>query len=100
MPRDVVPMAMRSGRFSLTFSAMRWNGKITWARLETANWPRTSMPASSSVRISSSSAFGSMTTPLPMTARLPGCRMPLGMSLSTNRRPPAWTVCPALCPPW
>ena len=33
MPREVVPMGMRFSRPSEIFSTVRWNGKITCARL-------------------------------------------------------------------
>ena len=83
MPRDVVPIAVRSFRASLIFSTMRCIGKITCARLEIANCFSTAMPSLSSIAISSSSAAGSITTPLPITACTPGRRIPLGISFST-----------------
>ena len=99
MPREVVPMGTRSCRPSDIFSTMRWKGKITCARSLMASCLRTSMPACSSFSISSISAAGSITTPLPMTACTPGRKMPLGISLRTNFFGPMNTVWPALWPP-
>src|SRR5260370_52148 len=73
---------------------------MTCARLLMASCFATSMPAFRRVSISSSRAAGSMTTPLPITAWIPGRRMPLGINLRTNFFSPMNTVWPALCPPW
>ena len=58
MPREVVPIDVRPGRSSDIFSIMRWNGKITCARLLILSCFETSIPAASSVSISEISAAG------------------------------------------
>ena len=81
MPRPVVPIAPLpearsritssswcSGRIKVTFSAMR---KLSG---------ETATPCPRSRSISSSSAFGSSTTPLPMTDSLPCRTTPEGSS--------------------
>ena len=89
------------GRLSEICSTMRWNGKMTWARLLMNRRPadrRCRLLRASS--ISASSAAGSMTTPLPITACLPFRRMPAGNQLEDDtcgRR--SSTVWPALWPP-
>src|SRR4051812_47685946 len=70
--------------FSLTTS---WCGSASRLRLL-----RTS--------ISSISASGSTTTPLPMMHFLPGWRTPAGTRCRTVFTPPTTRVCPALAPPW
>ena len=49
--------------------------------------------------ISSTSATGSITTPLPMTHVFSGRKMPDGIRCSTYFLPPVMTVWPALLPP-
>src|SRR5450631_2171135 len=66
--------------------------EIRSARVST--WRRRSS-SSSSV-----STFGSITTPLPITHSLPGCRIPEGIRWSFHVVPLRTIVCPALFPPW
>ena len=100
MPRDVVPMEIRSARPSDIFSTMRWNGKITCARLLMRKLRgRHRCPAASSDAHLLEQRAGSITTPLPITACIPGRRMPLGISLRTYFFSPIKTVWPALWPP-
>ena len=49
---------------------------------------------------SSVSTFGSITTPLPITHSLPGCRIPDGIRCSFQVWPSRTIVWPALLPPW
>ncbi len=80
MPREVVPMRAAPRAASAAFSTWRCSGRMTCARLLMCRRPLTSMPACSSVSSSPISAFGSTTTPEPITARSPGRRMPHGIS--------------------
>jgi hypothetical protein len=59
----------------------------------------TSTPRASSSLFSFSKAAGFTTIPFPMTHRMPGCRIPEGITWTMNFLPPTITVCPALCPP-
>ena len=100
MPREVVPILRSPRRASLSRSSSRWYGRIRCAlSLITSRAPMW-MPAFSISSISANSACGSTTTPLPITQVMPSWRMPDGSRRSTNLRPLAYTVCPALCPPW
>ena len=84
----------------MTLSMATWYGMIKCAsaliiRLLVST-PRRSSPDSSS-----SSTPGSTTTPLPITLRTPGVRMPDGIRCSAKSWPSgSTTVCPALLPPW
>ncbi len=65
-------MDTRPGRASDIFSIMRCAGNSTCARSLMDRFSRTSTPADSSASISASSAAGSITSPLPITACLAG----------------------------
>ena len=93
MPREVVPIEMR-------FSITRCQGNKHVRTIADAQLAG-NIDAGGFERIRlGESAAGSMTRPLPMTARFPGCRMPLGISFRTNLRSPIRIVWPALWPPW
>src|SRR5207302_11492149 len=78
-----------------------WYGRITCAFSETTSWLGSeSRPRLRSRSISSISASGSTTTPLPMMHFLPGCSTPLGTRCSTVFTPPTTSVWPAFAPPW
>src|ERR1700735_3555273 len=62
--------------------------------------PLTSTRRARSASSSSISTFGSITTPFPITQRLPGYRMPEGIRCSFHSSSPLTIVCPALLPPW
>src|SRR5579884_1342622 len=59
-----------------------------------------STPRRRSSSSSSVSTRGSITTPLPITHGLPGCRIPEGIRCSFQASPLRTIVCPALLPPW
>ncbi len=61
--------------------------------------PLTSTRRARSASSSSISTFGSITTPLPITQRLPGYRIPDGIRCSFHSTPSRTIVCPALLPP-
>ncbi len=99
MPREVVPMeiAARPAFRHLLHHAVRRKQHVRAIADEEAALDR---HARGFQRVDfASSAAGSMTRPLPMTACLPGRRMPLGISFRTNFLSPMNTVWPALCPP-
>src|ERR1700732_2656205 len=62
--------------------------------------PPTSTLRLRSASSSSVSTFGSITTPLPITHSLPGCRIPDGIRCSFHSSPSRTIVWPALLPPW
>ena len=99
MPRRVVPISLDPSRRSLAPSRSRWYGMIRCALHEISR-RCVVRPSASSRSISSSSTFGSMTTPLPMTGVMCGYMIPLGIRCSLSVRPPWTIVCPALLPPW
>src|SRR6202521_5839438 len=87
--------------FSRPASIRLWYGRITWAFSLTTSWVGSAnRPRLRSRSISSISASGSTTTPLPMMHFFPACRMPLGTRCSTVFTPPTTSVCPAFAPPW
>ena len=96
MPRLVVPI-LRAPRISSdSASSARWCGRMRCARSEITRLSSIATPCPRSSPISFSRAQGSMTMPLPMTQRMPGCRMPEGMRCSTNFFPSTMTVWPGV----
>src|SRR5262245_11709965 len=101
MPRPVVPILPSPAAASRNFSSSRCNGKIKLAFSAIRRlWALTTTPCCASRAISSHSAQGSMTTPLPMTPSLPLRTTLDGSSDSLKVWLPITRVCPALCPPW
>ena len=87
MPRSVVPILRRPRCSSESASRPRWCGRMRCARSETTRLSPISTPSASSSPVSRSNATGSTTTPLPITQRIPGCRIPEGMRCRTNFLP-------------
>src|SRR6266852_4371679 len=101
MPRPVVPMASLPRLRSRPESMRLWYGRMTWAfSLTTSCCGSASSPRLLRMSISSISASGSTTTPLPMKHFFPGCKTPDGTRCKTVFTPPTTSVCPALAPPW
>ena len=84
MPRSVVPILRAPRSSSESASSARWCGRIRCARSESSRLSPISTPSAASSSISFSSATGSTTTPLPITHRIPGCRIPEGTRCSTK----------------
>ncbi len=68
----------------MTLSIVTWYDVITWALELTTRRP-IGTDCSSSASISSNSASGATTTPLPMTEVHSGVRIPLGSRWVANR---------------
>src|SRR5579884_1570347 len=101
MPRLVVPMRVAAPSASRSASSSRCSGRISVAFSAIRSLSGvTLIPCLSSCAISSSSARGSTTTPLPMIESLPSRTTPDGSSESLNTALPITRVCPALWPPW
>src|SRR5579885_2327316 len=101
MPRLVVPMRVAAPSASRSASSSRCSGRISVAFSAIRSLSGvTLIPCLSSCAISSSSACGSTTTPLPMTESLPSRTTPEGRSESLNTALPMTKVWPALWPPW
>ncbi len=86
MPRPVVPILALPRKRSVTLSMAMWYGMIRCASALIMR-PPVSTPRFSSPVSSSSSTPGSTTTPLPMTLRTPGVRMPDGIRCSAKSCP-------------
>ena len=83
MPRLVVPICLLPSQISCIRSSRMWYGMIRCALPEMRR-PAVETPLRSRSSISVRSAFGSMTTPLPMTASVPGLQMPAGTRWRAN----------------
>ena len=101
MPRPVVPSLAPPRASSRAWSSSRWIGRIrqTFSAIVSASG-LTPTPFATMVSISSSSAQGSTTTPLPITESLPPRTTPDGSRLSLYSTPSTTSVWPALWPPW
>ena len=89
MPRPVVPIAPGPCSADRLDRAVVGQDQVR-AALETPSWPRT--PARRAPRASPlprAARSGSITTPLPIRQRRPGCRMPEGTRCSTSVSPVA-----------
>ncbi len=81
MPRPVVPSRVPEFDVSRKRSSSRWTGRISAAFSATTRVSGvTATPLARICSISSISAQGSTTTPLPMTDSLPGRTTPEGSS--------------------
>src|SRR4051812_9831388 len=101
MPRLVVPIRWVLFADSRASSSSRCKGRISAAFSATSRLSGDTLTPSARTRsTSSANAHGSTTTPLPMTASLPGRTTPEGSSDSLYVTPSMTRVCPALWPPW
>ena len=81
MPRPVVPIRMPELEVSRERSSSRWTGRIRAAVSASIRFcGLMETPCAFKCSISSTSAQGSTTTPLPMMASLPGRTTPDGSS--------------------
>ena len=74
---------------------------ISWALSLIINFSGVTLtPTPSKYSISSNKAFGSTTTPLPITFNLSSYKIPDGIKCNLYSLSPTTTVWPALFPPW